>query len=386
MPPEPLADPPTSLRELATLFGRLGATALGGPAAHVAMMRREVVGRRRWLTEQQFLDLLGATSLIPGPSSTEMAIHVGWARRRWAGLLVAGVSFIVPATLITTAVAWAYVRFGSLPEVGWLFYGVKPVVLAIVFHAVAGLAPTAARSWPLRLLGIGAAVAVAAGVDELGVLLGAGASVAALRVAGRREGTLPLIPVLPPLAAATAAATVPASLPAMFLVFAKIGSVLFGSGYVLVAFLRSELVERLHWLTEAQLIDAVAVGQLTPGPVFTTATFIGYLLAGPEGAFVATVGIFLPAFVFVALSAPLLPWLRRSDIASGFLDGVNVASVALMAVVSVQLGGAALVDVPTGVIGLVAVVLLLRSTVGPSALVVGGALCGIFLNAGGLGR
>jgi len=350
------------------------------------MMRREVVGRRRWLTEEQFLDLLGATSLIPGPSSTEMAIHVGWARRRWAGLLVAGVSFIVPATLITTAVAWAYVRFGSLPEVGWLFYGVKPVVLAIVFHAVAGLAPTAAGSWPLRLLGIGAAVAVAAGVDELGVLLGAGASVAALRVAGRREGTLPLIPVLPPLAAATAAAAVPASLPAMFLVFAKIGSVLFGSGYVLVAFLRSELVERLHWLTEAQLIDAVAVGQLTPGPVFTTATFIGYLLAGPEGAFVATVGIFLPAFVFVALSAPLLPWLRRSDIASGFLDGVNVASVALMAVVVLQLGGAALVDVPTAIFALLAAVLLLRCKVGPSALVIGGAACGILVHAGGLGR
>lgn len=381
MPPALPRPERTSLLELATLFGRLGATAFGGPSAHIAMMRSEVVARRAWLTEEQFLDLLGATNLIPGPNSTEMAIHIGWARRRWAGLLVAGVSFIVPATLITAAFAWAYVRLGSIPEVGWLLYGVKPVVLAIVVQAIAGLAPKAARSWPLRVLGVGAAIAVALGVDELTVLFGAGALVATVRAAGRWDA--PLLP-LGPVALGAAGAVIPVSLPALFLVFAKIGSVLFGSGYVLVAFLRSELVDRLHWLTESQLIDAVAVGQVTPGPVFTTATFIGYLLGGPEGAVVATVGIFLPAFVFVALSAPLVPWLRASPVASGFLDGVNVASLALMGVVTVQLGSAAVVDLPTAVFGLLSAALLLRGRVGPTSLMIGGAVCGILVHI--LGR
>lgn len=378
----PAPPAPTPLLELATLFGRLGATAFGGPAAHIAMMRTEVVARRGWLTEEQFLDLLGATNLIPGPNSTEMAIHIGWARRRWAGLLVAGVSFIVPATLITAAFAWAYVQYGSIPEVGWLLYGVKPVVLAIVVQAIAALAPKAARSWPLRGLGVGAAMAVALGVDQLAVLFGAGALVSTLQAARRRDA--PLLP-LGPVALGAAAVALPVSLPALFLVFAKIGSVLFGSGYVLIAFLRSELVERLHWLTESQLIDAVAVGQVTPGPVFTTATFIGYLLAGPEGALVATVGIFLPAFVFVALSAPLLPWLRASPVAAGFLDGVNVASLALMAVVTVQLGRAALVDVPTAAFALLSAGLLLRSKAGPTSLMLAGAVCGILAHALGLG-
>lgn len=378
----PAPPAPTPLLELATLFGRLGATAFGGPAAHIAMMRTEVVARRGWLTEEQFLDLLGATNLIPGPNSTEMAIHIGWARRRWAGLLVAGMSFIVPATLITAAFAWAYVQYRSVPEVGWLLYGVKPVVLAIVVQAIAALAPKAARSWPLRALGVGAAIAVALGADQLAVLFGAGALVSTLGAARRRDA--PLLP-LGPVALGAAAVAVPVSLPALFLVFAKIGSVLFGSGYVLIAFLRSELVERLHWLSESQLIDAVAVGQVTPGPVFTTATFIGYLLAGPEGALVATLGIFLPAFVFVALSAPLVPWLRASPVAAGFLDGVNVASLALMAVVTVQLGGAALVDVPTVTIALLSAVLLLRTRVGPTSLMLAGAVCGILAHALGLG-
>lgn len=378
----PAPPAPTPLLELATLFGRLGATAFGGPAAHIAMMRNEVVARRGWLTEEQFLDLLGATNLIPGPNSTEMAIHIGWARRRWAGLLVAGVSFIVPATLITAAFAWAYVQYGSIPEVGWLLYGVKPVVLAIVVQAIAALAPRAARSWPLRGLGLGAAVAVALGVDQLAVLFGAGALVSTLQAARRRDA--PLLP-LGPVALGAAAVAVPVSLPALFLVFAKIGSVLFGSGYVLIAFLRSELVERLHWLSESQLIDAVAVGQVTPGPVFTTATFIGYLLAGPEGALVATLGIFLPAFVFVALSAPLVPWLRASPVAAGFLDGVNVASLALMAVVTVQLGGAAIVDLPTAAFALLSAVLLLQTRVGPTSLMIGGAVCGILVHILGRG-
>jgi chromate transporter len=378
-----VAVPETSLRELALLFLRLGATAFGGPAAHVAMMQDEVVRRRRWLSEARFLDLLGATNLIPGPNSTEMAIHVGWARRRWAGLLVAGVSFILPAASITGVLAWAYVRFGTLPQAAGLLYGVKPVVLAIVLQALWRLAPSAARTWPLRGLGIAAAAATALGLDELAVLFGSGALVAVARGAGAGWGSAgPLVAFLPAAAGATATATI--TLPGLFGVFCKIGSVLFGSGYVLLAFLRAELVERRGWMTEAGLIDAVAVGQLTPGPVFTTATFVGYVLAGPGGALVATVGIFLPAFVFVAASGPLVPRLRASPVAGAFLDGVNVASLALMAVVTAQLGRAAVVDVPTAAFGVLAAGLLLGSEVNSTWLVLGGALGGLVVYAVGL--
>lgn len=382
--PDIPAERRTSLGELAGLFLRLGATAFGGPAAHIAMMRDEVVSRRGWLTEEHFLDLLGATNLIPGPNSTELAIHIGWNRRRWAGLLVAGVCFILPAMLITAGFAWAYVRFGAVPEVAWLLYGVKPVIVVVVLQAIVGLAPRAARSWPLRLLGGGSALAVALGLDELAVLMGAGVAAAVLRRPPPRNlaRMVPLLPI--GVGVTTALPAIPVSLTTLFLVFTKIGSVLFGSGYVLVALLRSELVEGLHWLTEAQLIDAIAVGQVTPGPVFSTATFIGYVLAGPKGAIVATIGIFLPAFVFVALSGPLVPRLRASPMASGFLDGVNVASLALMAVVTVQIAGAAIVDVPTALVGLVAAFLLFRARVGSTWLVAGGAACGIAAHSAGL--
>ena len=370
----------TSLRELAALFLRLGATAFGGPAAHIAMMRDEVVRRRQWLTEQQFLDLLSATNLIPGPNSTEMAIHVGWARRRWAGLIVAGVSFIVPAMLMTGALGWAYVRFGRLPEATWLLWGVKPVILAVVAQALWNLAPAAAPTWFLRGIGTLAAVASAIGLNELAILFVAGAVVAGARAAAARRGgglnqLFPMVPV-----AAGAAVSSAVSLSGLFGVFLKIGSVLFGSGYVLLAFLRADLVNRLHWLTEAQLIDAVAAGQITPGPVFTTATFIGYVLAGPAGALVATGGIFLPAFVFVAASGPLVPRLRASRLSAGFLDGLNVASLALMAVVAVQLGRAAIVDAPTAILGLVAAVLLLRFRLNSTWLVLGGAAAGVVVH------
>jgi chromate transporter len=374
----------TSLGELAALFLRLGATAFGGPAAHIAMMRAEVVSRRRWLTDEQFLDLLGATNLIPGPNSTEMAIHIGWARRRWAGLVVAGACFILPAMLVTGALAWAYVRFGRLPEVTWLLWGTKPVIVAVVAQALWGLAPTAARTWPLRVVGAASVAATALGANEIGILFVAGAVVAAFR-ARRAPGTLRQILTVLPLPAA-AAATASVSLAGLFGVFLKIGSVLFGSGYVLLAFLRSNLVQRLHWLTEAQLIDAVTAGQVTPGPVFTTATFIGYLLAGPAGALVATAGIFLPAFVFVAASGPLVPRLRASPVAGAFLDGVNVASLALMATVTAQLGRAAIVDVATALLALTSAVLLLRFKVNPTWLVLGGAAAGLGLHALGLGR
>ncbi len=373
----------TSLRELALLFLRLGTTAFGGPAAHVAMMRDEVVRRRGWLSEERFLDLLGATNLIPGPNSTEMAIHIGWQRRRWAGLAVAGVAFILPATLITGALGWAYARFGTVPSARWLLYGVKPVILAVVVQALWGLAPTAARTLKLRVLGGGAVVLAALGGHELAILLGAGVVSLLVTRTWPNAGTngSSIHPLLPALPAAVSGAASMVTLPSIFWVFLKTGSVLFGSGYVLLAFLRADLVERLHWLTEAQLLDAVAVGQVTPGPVFTTATFVGYLLAGPGGALVATAGIFLPAFVFVALSGPLVPRLRASANAGAFLDGVNVASLALMAVVTAQLGRAALVDVPTVLLAMTSAALLVRWKVNSTWLVLGGAALGWALHA-----
>lgn len=367
---------PTRLSEIAGLFLRLGATAFGGPAAHIAMMKSEVVDRRRWLSEERFLDLLGATNLIPGPNSTEMAIHIGWDRRRWPGLVVAGVAFIVPAMLLTGAIGWAYVRFGTLPQAAWLLYGVKPVMLGVILQAIWGLGPKAARTLPLRLLGALAAGSSALGANELLVLFGAG--LGSVLAAGRNaRSALGAAPQAVPMAfgVAAVAAAAPTSA-ALFGVFLKIGSVLFGSGYVLLAFLRADLVQRLGWLTEAQLIDAIAVGQVTPGPVFTTATFIGYVLAGPSGALAATFGIFLPAFFFVALSGPLVPKMRASATAGAFLDGVNVASLALMAVVTVQLGAAALVDAPTVVIALASALLLVRFRVNATWLVLGGGVLG----------
>ncbi len=375
---------PTSLRELAMLFARLGATAFGGPAAHIAMMQDEVVRRRKWLTEERFLDLLGATNLIPGPNSTEMAIHIGWARRRWAGLVVAGVAFIVPATIVTGVLGWMYVRFGAVPAVAWLLYGVKPVILGVVLQALWGLAPKAGRTPWLRAIAVVTALLSAFGTNEIALLFGAGAvSVLGSRtLRGARDGPgamgRQLAPLVPIAAGAGASAV---TLPSLFWVFFKTGSVLFGSGYVLIAFLRADLVQRLGWLTESQLIDAIAVGQVTPGPVFTTATFIGYVLAGPSGALVATVGIFLPAFVFVALSGPLVPRLRASPTAGAFLDGVNVASLALMAVVTAQIGRAAVFDVPTVVLAGGAAVLLVRYKVNSTWLVGGGALAGWGIHA-----
>ena len=389
----------TSLGELARLFLTLGATAFGGPAAHVAMMEDEVVRRRRWLTREQFLDYLGATNLIPGPNSTELAIHIGHARAGWPGLLVAGACFILPAALIVGAVAWAYVRYGALPEAAGLLYGVKPVVIAVVLQALWGLGRSAVKSATLAALGVGAAAAAGLGAHELAVLGAAGAASALLhRARAPRTGGAPGSGLTawwlaaPPAAqtAATASAAVatgaaaPFGLWALFGAFAKIGAVLFGSGYVLLAFLRADLVERLGWLTERQLLDAVAVGQVTPGPVFTTATFVGYVLGGPAGAAAATAGIFLPAFVFVALSGPLVPRLRRSPTAGAVLDGVNVASLALMAVVAAQLARAALVDPLTVVLAAVSALLLVRWRVNSAWLVLGGAAAGLL--AGTWGR
>jgi chromate transporter len=373
----------TTLRELLFLFFRLGASAFGGPAVHIAMMRDEVVTRRQWLTDERFLELLGATNLIPGPNSTELAIHIGWERRRWAGLLVAGLAFIVPAMLITGALAYVYVRFGRVPEAAWLLYGVKPVILGVVVQAIWALAPKAAHTTRLRVLGASAALLAGFGVNELAVLFGAGALAAlAARVSDdKRSSKGPLQLLLPVLPAAVGGIARTLTLPGLFWVFFKIGSVLFGSGYVLLAFLRADLVVRLGWLTESQLLDAIAIGQVTPGPVFTTATFIGYLLAGSAGALVATAGIFLPAFVFVALSAPLLPRLRASATLAAFLSGVNVAAVALMLVVVIQLARAALVDVPTLALGTISAALLWRFKLNATWLVLGGAVAGWAVHA-----
>lgn len=365
----------TPLTELLWLFLRLGATAFGGPAAHIAMMHEEVVVRRRWLSEEAFLDLVGATNLIPGPNSTELAIHIGWQRRRFAGLVTAGIAFIVPAMLLTGACGWLYVRFGTVPTAKWMLYGVKPVILGVVLQAILALAPKAARTTWLRVLGVGVAVAVVTGVNELVALVGAGAMAAIVAGAKKNDaGLAPLAPLASTAAAGAAASAI--TLPSIFWVFLKIGSVLFGSGYVLVAFLRSDLVERLGWLTEGQLLDAIAVGQVTPGPVFTTATFIGYVLAGPKGALVATAGIFLPAFVFVAISGPLVPRIRRSRVAGAFLDGVNVGSLVLMATVTLQLGRSTLVDVPSVVIALASAVLLIRFKLSSTWVLLGGAAAG----------
>ena len=382
----------TSLGELARLFLKLGTIGFGGPAAHIALMEDEVVGRRRWLTREAFLDYLGATNLIPGPNSTELAIEIGRDRAGWPGLIVSGVAFIVPAALIVTITAWAYVRFGSLPAALSLFAGVKPVIIAIVAQALWRLARTAVKTPWLGVLTIAAIVAEALGVHELIVLLGASIlSVMAVAVRPRnaedRVNTVmplggPILASTPKLTGALGAAVgVPAvvSLWSLFAIFLKIGSVLFGSGYVLLAFLRSDFVERLGWLTERQLLDAVAVGQVTPGPVFTTATFIGYVLAGVPGALLATLGIFLPAFVFVAVSGPFIPRLRRSRLAGAALDGVNAASLGLMAVVTWQLGRASIVSISSCVVALIAGVLLATRRVNAAWLVVAGALAGIAL-------
>lgn len=381
-----------SLLELALIFLRLGTVAFGGPAAHLAMMRQEFVERRAWLTEAEFLDLVGASNLIPGPGSTEVAIFIGLRRAGWVGLLLAGLCFILPAALIVTAIAWAYVRFGHLPQAAGILYAIKPVIIAVVAQALWMLGRAALKTRLLAMVGAGALALCFLGVPPLALLFGTGA------LLGMRGWLVdePTRSIKPLLALAIVVAVLlglpllftalqpPESstvrLPGLFLVFAKIGSVVFGSGYVLLAFLRADLVTRLHWLTSAQLLDAVAVGQFTPGPVFTTATFIGYVVAGSSGALVATLGIFLPAFALVALSGPLIPRIRRSPTAGAFLDGVNVAALALMAFVTWQLAHAALVDGLTVGLAVISAILLFRWRVNSAWLVLGGAVTGLLLH------
>src|SRR3990170_2153895 len=375
-----MMSPELKLREVAALFLKLGLTAFGGPAAHIAMMRDEVVKRRKWVDDQHFLDMLGATNLIPGPNSTEMTIHLGFVRAGWKGLIAGGVCFILPAMLMVMALAWAYVRFGTIPEASWLLYGVKPVVIAIIVQALWGLGHRAVKGFLTAIIGLTVLILYFLGVNEILLLFAGGfVAVIAKNLPGIRNSNLSgiIAPVAGLSLPAAVTAVIPFKLSHLFLIFLKIGSVLYGSGYVLLAFLRSDFVTRLGWLTDQQLIDAIAVGQVTPGPVFTTATFIGYILGGFPGAILATIGIFLPSFIIVAIISHFVPRLRKSPWAAGLLDGVNVASLGLMATVTLYLGKATFVDHVTVIIAIIAAVLLLRFRLNTTWIIFGGAAVGL---------
>lgn len=377
----------TSLRELARLFLTLGVVGFGGPAAHIALMRDEVVRRRGWVQDREFLEMVGATNLIPGPNSTELAIHLGQRRAGVRGMFVSGVSFILPAALIVGLLAWLYREHGTDPAVVDLRYGVLPVVIAIVANAVVGLGRTAIDGVLPALVGAGAFAGFLLGVHELLILVVAGVLVAAWagrhRLRPRRAASwLPagLVPAL--LGGPPGTPVVPVSLGRLLLVFLEIGSVLYGSGYVLLAFLQRLLVDDLGWLSSQQVLDAITVGQVTPGPVFTTATFVGFQVEGPLGAVVATVGIFAPSFLFVGLLGRVVPWMRKRPVAKAFLDGVTVASLGLMAGVLVQLVDVALVDALTVSVALVALLVLLRTRLNSAWLIAAGALLGLAQSLG----
>lgn len=385
-------DQKRNLLEVAKVFLKLGTIGFGGPAAHIALMEEEVVRRRNWLDRKRFLDMLGATHLIPGPNSTEMAIHLGYHRAGWPGLVVGGACFILPAMLIVLAFSALYAAYGSLPEAHWLLYGIKPVIVAIVLQALWSLGKSALKNGQTTLAAVLAAALSLAGWNEILLLFLAGIFTMAISNRSRLRRNMPGFAVLPfvssqagPAAAAPfQLAAIPPqegmaalSLAKLFFLFVKIGSVLYGSGYVLLAFLQSDFVDRYRALTSQQLLDAVAIGQFTPGPLFTTATFIGYLIHGVPGAVLATVGIFLPAFVFVALVSPWMSRLRTSPWVGGFLDGVNAASLALMAVVSWQLGKTAILDWTTAVTAAASLFLTVRYKVNSAWLVLGGGGVGL---------
>ena len=369
------------LRELASLFTRLGFTAFGGPAAHIAMLHDEVVTRRGWMTEQHFLDLIGATNLIPGPNSTEMVMHVGKERAGWRGLIVAGTCFILPAALLVAILAWAYVTYGATPQGESLLYAVKPVVIVIVLQALIKLGRKAVKSWLLAVIGVVVFGLYLFGINELVLLLGTAVLMLLITFLRRQFLTVffapPLLPLSGPLQSINE--SVPVDLGQLFLLFLKVGAVLYGSGYVLLAFLRNDLVLRLGWMTDQQLIDAIAIGQLTPGPILTTATFVGFVLAGVPGAILATVGIFLPSFIFVTILNPLVPRLRDSQWTAALLDGVNVAALGLMAGVTLIIGRAAIIDIPTIIIALAAAVLLFRFKISTIWLVIAAGFVGLLL-------
>ena len=372
------------LRETARFFLKMGLVAFGGPSAHIAMLEDEVVTRRRWMSREHFLDLVGATNLIPGPNSTEMMMHVGYERHGWVGLVTAGSLFVLPAALISGFGAWLYVRYGSLPELEPLLFGIKPAILAVILAAVWRLGKSAVKGSPYVVIGAAVAVAVLLGLNEVvALILGAVGGTLFFRARARFEGAGVLVPFLALAqptaaggAAAGAAAAVPVSLGKLALFFLKVGSILYGSGYVLVAFIKGGLVDRLGWLTESQLLDAVAFGQVTPGPVLSTATFIGYLVLGAQGAAVATAAIFLPSFIFVALLNPWIPRLRQNPVMASFLDAVNVTAVALMAAVMIQLGVLTLTSPAARLIALASAAAVLKWKVAAPWLVLGGGILG----------
>jgi chromate transporter len=341
------------------------------------MLRDEVVEKRGWMDDDRFLDLLGATNLIPGPNSTEMVIHVGYLYAGWPGLLVSGVSFILPAALIVGAIAWGYVQFGSTPQVQWILYGIKPVAIALIVKALWMLGKRALRTIPLAMLGLSVVALYFLGVNEL-ILLFAGGVILLVIRAVRNSSDGMAAALLFPLAIQSWITNLKQSidLSVLFFTFLKIGSVLYGSGYVLLAFLHSDFVARLGWLSDQQLIDAVAVGQVTPGPVFTTSTFIGYLLGGLPGALLGTIAIFTPSFLFVGLTNPLIPKLRSSAWAGHILDGVNASAVGLMAAVTIILSRETFIDFVTPLIALAALIAVFRTKINPSWLILAGGLIG----------
>ena len=357
------------LGRLALFFLKLGTIAFGGPAAHVAMMEDELVGRRKWVPAADFLDMLAVSNLIPGPSSTELAIYIGYRLRGLAGLVLAGTCFIAPAFFMVLAIAWAYVHYGHLPAVAGVLYGIKPVVMAVILQALARLATRAIKAPWLAAVGIGSLAAACLGVSPVAIL--AVSALIAFIVYRAGTGSSPVSPI-------SALALLPAAAGPwpLFLVFLKLGCVVFGSGYVLLAFLQADLVVHRHWLTEPQLLDAVAVGQVTPGPVFTTATFIGYLIGGGRGAVLATAGIFAPAFVLVAATGPLIRRVRQSRAGGAVLDALNAASLGLMAAVTWTLARAAITDAITVILALAGVAFLLRFKLNSAWLIAGGAIVG----------
>jgi chromate transporter len=385
--PETQLLPKTGLWELAIVFTKLGAIAFGGPAAHIAQIELEIVQRRQWLSREKLLDLLGVTNLIPGPNSTELTIHIGLGQAGWRGAIVAGVCFITPAMLLVWGLAIVYVEYQTIPTVGWLLYGVKPVIIAIIAQAVWKLGRTALKNIPTWCVGILVLALYFLKINEIALMIGAGITVSLVHnlTSFQKNKSLSIF-LFPffffpfPLVAIATTAAYPKTWTAVFLSFLKIGSVLYGSGYVLLAFVQQEFVDRTHWLTSQQLLDAVAIGQFTPGPVFTTATFIGYLVAGNMGAIAGTIGIFLPAFILVPLINPFVAKLRKSPWTAGFLDGVNAASIGLMAAVALELGRGTLIDFWTIIVAIASLFVLLKfPKVNSAWLVIAGAAIGWLL-------
>ena len=372
-----MAQDNTSLGDIARLFLKLGVIGFGGPVVHIAMMEEEVVRKRAWMSHQHFLDLVGATNLIPGPNSTEMTMHIGHERRGWKGLVVAGSCFIIPAVLITALFAWGYQRYGQLPQVQPFIYGIKPAIIAVIVVTMINLGKKALKNVQLVVLGVLSAIAVLAGLNEIFVLFGAGlAGIFLYFIRSGRNTTWSIFPFTLLQLGYSHPGVTPLKL---FCIFLKVGAILYGSGYVLFAFLDAELVAT-GLLTKQQLIDSIAVGQFTPGPVFSSATFIGWQIGGLAGALAATIGIFLPSFLFVALLNPLIPKLRKSKIFSAFLDTVNVASIAIILAVVVEMSRETLLDWRTIIIAVLSFIITFNFRKLNTAFIIsGGALLGYLL-------